>query len=420
MNRIILIGNGFDLAHKIKTSYSDFIDDYWENTIDQFNKRESDTFKNSEISITNIPTNEFQILNTLNFNEFHGEIETIRGNFGVENLLFYKISRLNEEKNWVNIENFYYKELKKNLSSQSEEEVTKLNLDLLGIAKLLEKYLFKKENEFKLNTENQINQSFIKQLGLKIYADFNFRDFNESAINRQVEKESYRLDNYENVFELHNNNKIKALIDRIGREYSKKKIRELLISPEAKNYFDLEPTNILFLNFNYTSTEKHYSNHSLFRDNIDPEKLAIHIHGSINPEDKNKIIFGYGDELDENYKLIENKNENKYLENIKSIKYSETDNYKKLLEYLNSDDFQIFILGHSCGLSDRTLLSTLFEHENCVSIKPYYHQIDENTDNYSDIIRNISRNFKDKSIMRDKVVNKTYCEPINMRVAPRL
>ena len=29
MNRIILIGNGFDLAHDLKTSYQDFLDSYW-------------------------------------------------------------------------------------------------------------------------------------------------------------------------------------------------------------------------------------------------------------------------------------------------------------------------------------------------------------------------------------------------------
>ena len=30
MNRLILIGNGFDIAHGLKTSYADFIDWYWE------------------------------------------------------------------------------------------------------------------------------------------------------------------------------------------------------------------------------------------------------------------------------------------------------------------------------------------------------------------------------------------------------
>lgn len=30
MNRIVLIGNGFDLAHNLPTSYRDFINHYWE------------------------------------------------------------------------------------------------------------------------------------------------------------------------------------------------------------------------------------------------------------------------------------------------------------------------------------------------------------------------------------------------------
>lgn len=28
MNRLIIVGNGFDLAHKMKTSYKDFLLDY--------------------------------------------------------------------------------------------------------------------------------------------------------------------------------------------------------------------------------------------------------------------------------------------------------------------------------------------------------------------------------------------------------
>ena len=31
MNRLVLIGNGFDLAHGLKTRYEDFINWYWEN-----------------------------------------------------------------------------------------------------------------------------------------------------------------------------------------------------------------------------------------------------------------------------------------------------------------------------------------------------------------------------------------------------
>ena len=34
MNRLVIIGNGFDLAHGLPTSYKDFIDDYWKNLCD--------------------------------------------------------------------------------------------------------------------------------------------------------------------------------------------------------------------------------------------------------------------------------------------------------------------------------------------------------------------------------------------------
>jgi len=33
MNRIVLIGNGFDLAHGLKTSYQDFINWYWDQRV---------------------------------------------------------------------------------------------------------------------------------------------------------------------------------------------------------------------------------------------------------------------------------------------------------------------------------------------------------------------------------------------------
>lgn len=36
MNRIILIGNGFDLAHGLPTRYEDFITWYWEKRVDSF------------------------------------------------------------------------------------------------------------------------------------------------------------------------------------------------------------------------------------------------------------------------------------------------------------------------------------------------------------------------------------------------
>ena len=87
-------------------------------------------------------------------------------------------------------------------------------------------------------------------------------------------------------------------------------------------------------------------------------------------------------------------------------------NYQELLSFINSDEYQIFIMGHSCGISDRTLLNKLFEHHNCISIKPFYYKKDDGTDNYTDLTINISRNFKDKSLFRERVVNKLDSESL--------
>ena len=108
-------------------------------------------------------------------------------------------------------------------------------------------------------------------------------------------------------------------------------------------------------------------------------------------------------------------NDKEYFKNIKSIKYLKTDNYKSLLVFADSDYFQIYVFGHSCGNSDRTLLNTLFEHQNCVSIKPYYYEKEEEgkiTNDYEDIVINMSRNFNNKALFREKTVNKTYCSPL--------
>ena len=161
--------------------------------------------------------------------------------------------------------------------------------------------------------------------------------------------------------------------------------------------------NAMYLNFNYTNTAKLYlKEKSGFELN--------HIHGSL--ENPNGIIFGYGDEMDDEYPAIKKRNDNELLKNMKTIRYSETNNYRKMLAFIESAPYQIFIMGHSCGNSDRTLLNTLFEHDNCISIKPFYHKKEDGTDNYIELVQNISRNFTDMKKMRDRVVNKTYCEPL--------
>jgi hypothetical protein len=371
MNRVILIGNGFDLAHGLKTSYTDFIDDFWEKKLDTFIEtlRKKNILgvmpKNSKISQTaegiykyNDNDIRFDFNDTYSntstdniFDNYSGYKEFINviTQFGLiktrNDIQFYNtflgtISYKNKLQNWVDIEEEYYLALIKCLEDKTENEINNLNKDFFSIQTYLGEYLKNQSTTTKIMKSSEIEKKI-------------------SEI--KFDRNSFKI---------------------TGKQ---------------------TPENFLFLNFNYTNTEKLY---------VSPENKVIHIHGELdNP--KNPIIFGYGDEIDNKYKLIEEKNDNRYLENVKSIKYSETRNYRELLNFINSDYYQVYIMGHSCGISDRTLLNTLFENDNCALIKIFYHKREDKTDNYSDIVRNISRNFTKKSLMRERLIPKENSEPLS-------
>ena len=422
MNRIIIIGNGFDLAHGMKTSYRQFIDNYWENCINEILKLAVNIkFENDEIIIENRPMEQIP---ADNYKEFSNALKKHKKDIFFKNKFFQIITEKSHLQNWVDIENEYYSLLKrtfnKGSSSTYGSDVKTLNSDFESVKNKLIEYL--KEIEIKFS--DNLGSTFLRTkniIGYKIYHPFKLKDFSESSLNQkaqieynQIKKDIEALTEEQITMEELSESK-RRLIQRIDTKKPLTEIKKLLQSDSAINYFDLIPDQTIFLNFNYTFTDRIYSNpreFDQFNDNRYSSVKSIHIHGTTDSRDNNPVIFGFGDEIDDDYKSIEKLNDNRYLENIKSINYLETDNYKKLLEHINSGNFQIFIFGHSCGISDRTLLNTIFEHENCASIKLFYHQKAENIDNYSDIVRNISRNFNDKAKMRDRVVNKNYCEQL--------
>lgn len=419
MNRIILIGNGFDLAHGMKTSYNDFLKDFWKKTITEVHKFEGkEIFENEDIIVRNVPS---QWLPGYEYSDFKKTLKGAKSKIEFKNIFLDKISEKAYIQNWVDIENEYYELLKQSFDKRlsSNYYIQQLNSDFERVKDLLEEYLLKIELEF--DKSKHINFSRTRhRIQQRIYSSFKLKDFSESSQNIKIDTEyaDFLKDAVPfgkgDIDRDDLSEKRLALIQTIGADADKEKFKKLILSQDADSFFDLIPNHTLFLNFNYTFTELHYEL-PFHKSEWKNGKIAefIHIHGSNRKEDNNPIIFGFGDELDEDYKRIEKLNDNDYLENIKSIRYLDTDNYKRLLEFVNSGKYQIMIMGHSCGTSDRTLLNTVFENENCASIKTYYHNKGDSKDNFSDIIKNISRNFNDKALMRDKVVNKTYCEPLN-------
>jgi hypothetical protein len=423
MNRIILIGNGFDLAHGLKTSYKDFIDNYWtefrsEIYIDRFPHGRIFPYKGDFVELQIIrkkdelemPANSGVLIEAHNWDEQNSYIDIqnlinainplhdeylyeCTAYLTFKNEFFKRISERTGLENWVDIEQEYYDALKKLLpiknSQKRKEIVKKLNEEFCAVKKLLEKYLAegsKKEVESKDSVSNAFKS--------KIHADeiaVGKRDLVVDSVMCNEPINTHPEHFYPHMVPIARNNMkrdlLKSLSTGIGKLQS------------------FVPKHTSILNFNYTKTAER-----LYLSD-DRNYEVVNIHGELN-NDKNPIIFGYGDELDDDYKKIEKLQDNDFLENIKSIQYHKTRNYRELLKFIESEPYQVFVMGHSCGNSDRTLLNTLFEHENCVSLKVFYRQLDDGTDDYSNLIRNISRNFNDKQRMRDVVVDYEKCSPL--------
>ena len=434
MNRIVLIGNGFDLAHGLPTGYVDFINNYWEDfsyqvlngyarwLLQHFGdapiKSYSDNFADlkvinkgsdeiTEFTVTDNEQNAFnewcRFIN--DYNQVGRFTESLQLTF--KNPFWKHISAQASLENWVDIENEYFQSLNRLIHQDRDlgyKSAKELNIDFHSIQNLLIEYLRK------IQEEKISDELFNEGINKIIFESINQQDISKSGQDLFLEDISSQLFNSPGgmcLGEIEDELRIHPEYEILGtREDSFRVMVENKINKGQLKDF-LIPNQILLLNFNYTNTAKKL----YVKSDHYPKCELIHIHGEL--DDKNNpIIFGYGDEMHEDYKKIVDLNNNAYLENIKSIRYLETDNYRRLLGFIDSAPYQIYIMGHSCGNSDRTLLNTLFEHKNCLSIKPYYYLREDGTDNYIDIVQNISRDFKDMTLMRDRVVNKCYCQPL--------
>lgn len=416
MNRIILIGNGFDLAHGLPTSYGDFIDWYWERWKEKLLSHNCPSMDDELCKFDN--KTKFDIRSII-VNAFETTIYNLHGYlFGKKILsydfnrnrlvvqpctLFEEIHKSVETKGWVDIENEYYKLLsgKKSFLGCT---VKALNEQLKYLQEKLIEYLSS------IIIGDSLQKKQIEQI---IYSPINYRDIAVSQTDKLVEHIQNELTCTDSellmklgLYKLSHTDFLYLDESRKDQVYTKELIHINIQANKYPQEFFL-PNKIMFLNFNYTDTAK------LYLPVPKPGFEINHIHGKLSKPET--VIFGYGDELDENYKKLSNLNDNEYLRNFKSIKYLESDRYRKALQFMDAAPYQVFIMGHSCGNSDRTFLNTLFEHNNCVSIKPYYCK-DGDKDNYLDLVQNISRNFTNMKLMRDRVVNKTYCEAFSERV----
>lgn len=453
MNRIILIGNGFDLAHGMKTGYGNFVEWLWEDLLtDNFeipsskdqivvDKRKMIRFRaflyDAKLREKGYPRiyddKKFPISKLLHFvfaldnnNDldvgYHDTPFVFSEYFekGTNDLLI-SITRNYVDKGWSDVEQAYYDKLLE--FNNDEESIINLNREFQQIEQALIEYLLTLPKPSKVEGMSDIILApilgrDIKELYKKDFKDdltskiINFMNTPERKIwleERSSLAQKFRLGGtYEGFKDFKD-----WFIDYLSKMTSKE------VNTDVSDLISelLSPDKTTFLTFNYTDTEELYRFEHQSPISVSfNSSSTIHIHGKLN-DPSNPIIFGYGDEYDDEYKKLEKSKIPHVLDNIKSMKYLETNNYRKLESLINAAPYQVYIMGHSCALSDNTLLRTLFEHENCVSIKPYYYQNEKGWDNYGDIIQALSRCFTDKSKLRSVVVNKTFCEllPQNKR-----
>ena len=410
MNRLVLIGNGFDLAHRLPTSYEDFINWYWRYRVDILQYEKTNVSDDKLCKFIDSRNQGWDVtigmgLNPKRYASPQVFIEHLRSYsfFKFEMSSFMNsICQNIKEKGWVDIENEYYKNLIFYALDESINDVAKylylksLNDQLDYLRELLARYL----SDVCISGVDQIESIYNA-----IYAPIQTKDIASTEKKHMDEhvafwnKQDYlALKRRKGQFLIKPNNCLEQIKKNLGQPLS-------AISTICNGDYPLLlrlPNSIKILNFNYTATPLNYLNKTIATIN--------YIHGEI--DNPSAMIFGYGDEIDERFPKLKELNDKESLRNVKSIRYLEAANYRDLLSFINAEPFQVLIMGHSCGNSDRTLLNTIFEHPNCVSIKPYYYQKTDGTDDYLEKVQNISRNFTDMKLMRDRVVNKTQCEPL--------
>src|SRR5690606_6370022 len=340
MNKLILIGNGFDLAHGLKTSYKDFIfwyldvcfngaglypnghfyeDDFVRIEVTEHYRLIDLARKAGDKGISRFLYDIGLLSKYLNVGKF---IKHFSASIGGDNPLserykdvlnlvahdvifkssfFKKLIHTCLECGWVDIEHEYFKELKSFRDSDNRfdyNKVDRVNRDLDYLKAKLEEYLSLQDAQF----DHRSNF----QLGKLLGQGFEENDFDPGITDDELRS-------------------------KLGKDFTDDKSKNI----KHKAYV---------LNFNYTNTFYNYIRE--IKGNYFSHIEVNHIHGQLN-NPNNPIIFGFGDENDKEYLFFEEHNNNALFEHVKSYHYLKTSNYRNLIRFLNEDYYQVLVVGHS-------------------------------------------------------------------------
>lgn len=359
MNKIIIIGNGFDLAHGLKTRYVDFINDYLNSVLLKVMNTNAHNDKLLEIySESTIIMHSPDISDKNGVRIYSDAIKVYRELIDSKRHITKKylspllqgiIQYSDSAPNWYDLEQMYF--------------------DLL----------YKKVNTIEITPERTLDE-FLNQFD-------HIRDL---------------LIEYLKKIELEESSALERL---------KSKYLELFTAGVVKTRSIKEDnafSHLYFLNFNYTPTLNWYINevNKQYSCNTD----TYYFHGDLD----NKFgapIFGFGDVQDKKYQEILRKNNDNMLRHIKPFKYLDSYNLNRLNAIIGQGQYEVDVFGHSLGLSDRTILNSIFENEACEKINLYFYQNDKG-DDYINKVANIARIFVNQTSWLNKIESKVLSSPM--------
>ena len=397
MNDIIILGNGFDLAHGLKTGYKDYVREMLiDSLIVKGGARSTymdSPFKLSgSIDKSGVPESECweaaKKENRKLCELYNSLLELPKDD---ESRFIRRIIEDFESKGWVDLEETFFSILKESITEEGIDKarIKALNKQMEELGKSLCQYLRKitETTGTEQSQEIQTNLEEIAKQSINRAIDILIQNTGELTRRRTLEGRSLTKDDY-----------------------------DALSSDAAK-----ELSSITVLTFNYTDTCEALYKDALtikvkdieaisqareipslageLKDDISP--TFIYIHGSLKEED---IVLGYGDETTDKFRELEDANDNELTKYFKSFYYMQNPRYRQFFEVLERGPFRLHLMGHSCGLSDRVLLSSVFNHPNLEDVRIYYHDRGEDGNDYFQLCQNISRHFHDKHAMRLKIL----------------
>lgn len=392
-NRLVILGNGFDLAHNLPTLYEDFIV--------YILKRDISSSVKSGLTVS---TYLYEIRPLITDTDFNiNELKCIDEITSLVNIVGLK-----KDNNYNYFETF---------QSYSDTNITKnySSIDTRHV-QIFFKHVFIEETFIQIDSICWAGFEFQYYSTLLEIIKYSEKDFNRKVELKWIRELNLFFENIKQEFKeyikhLHPNDKLITRIKEQLVTFIEGNFNSIgKYNPLTHSKLNYSPESIMLLNFNYTQTAGAYFSQISKENN--PQ--LINIHGTY----KTNIVFGYGDEIDENYRKIEDRNNNEYLNHFKAFSYNQSSEYHKLLGFIESAPFEVYIMGHSCGLSDRVMLNTIFEHPYCKSIRIFYYKDEvKSIDNFTEITQNISRHFSlnNRATMRSKIISKEYCVAFSIR-----